>query len=138
MTRSGVLKSAFGLVVAMLLTAGPSFARLWGGHKTSVKSTNITLASNVKLGNGNILKAGDYRVEVPENSQAPEVTFNRDGKVVAEAPAKLVAENTKNPHTEVDFTMQGKENVITEIRPGGWNQKLVFNAANGLAAKGGQ
>jgi len=136
--KSGVFRSGLGLVVLVLMTASLSFARLWGEHKSSDKSANITIASVMALSNGNVLKAGSYHLEVPEDSQAPEVSFYKDGKVVAKAPAKVVAENQKNPYSEVDSIKQGNKDVITEIRPGGWAEKLVFSETSGQTYRGGR
>ena len=127
MTKGSMFKSAFGLAVAVLMTASLSFARFWGGHESSVKSTRITIASNMTLANGKVLKAGTYLVEVPIDAKAPEVKFDRAGKTVAEAQAKVVTENQKNPYTEVESSKQGNDNVMTAIAPGGWSEKLVFD-----------
>lgn len=131
MTRSGIVKSAVGLVVALMMTTGLSFAHFWSGHKSSVKSANITLASRMTLDNGTVLNAGSYHIEVPQNSKAPEVSFYRNGQVVAKVPAKVVAENQKNTQTEIDSNTRGNKDVITEIRPNGWSEKLVFTKTSG-------
>lgn len=130
MTKGGFFKSALGLAAALLMTASLSFAHLWGTHKSSAKSANITFDSPMTLANGKTLDAGSYRMEVSPDSPAPEVTFYKDGKSVAEAPAKVVTEDQKNSHTEIDSTRQGSDNVINEIRVSGWSENLVFNNAN--------
>ena len=61
-----------------------------------------------KFNNGGTLPAGTYRMEVPENSQTPAVTFLQDGKVMATVKAKVVTEQKKNEDTEVDSVARGE------------------------------
>lgn len=122
-----ILKSAVGLTLAMALASGLGYAKLWSSHKSDNRSVTVVLSGQNKLGNGAVLKPGTYKMEVPLNSSNPDVAFLRNGRAVAHAKAKLVNETEKNPATEVDSTTKGNEQYVTEIRPGGWNQKLVFS-----------
>jgi hypothetical protein len=133
-----VLASAMGLAVALLLTASQSFARSWTHHNSSEWSTSITIDSPKELGNGTVLPAGSYNMEVSENSQNPEVMFYKDGKLVCKTQAKLVTQSQKNAYTEVNSTKLGDKDVIQEIRPSGWDQSLVFSSAGGETPKPGQ
>jgi hypothetical protein len=90
------------------------------------------------LPNGAELKPGSYEMKVPVNSQSPEVAFYKDGELVAKAEAKVVAESIKNPYTAVESTEQGKDQLITSIRPGGWREKLVFSGNSEQMGNGGQ
>jgi hypothetical protein len=68
-------------------------------------------------------------MEVRENSQTPDVTFYKDGKVMATVKAKVVTEQKKNAETEVDSITQGNAQEVTAIRPGGWEEELIFGSA---------
>ncbi len=59
------------------------------------KKTTITISDPVRVAN-TTLKAGDYQVVWNENQPNTTVTFKRDGKVVATAPAKV--EEKPNPY----------------------------------------
>jgi hypothetical protein len=133
-----VLASAMGLAVALLLTASQSFAHSWIHHNSSERATSVTIDSPKELGNGAVLPAGSYNMEVSENSQNPEVMFYKDGKLVCKTQAKLVTQSQKNAYTEVDSTKLGDKDVIQEIRPSGWDQSLVFSSAGGETPKPGQ
>ncbi len=118
-----------GSLATILVTACAGFARAGSTHKSPERKASITFEHVVKLGNGATLPAGTYRMEVPEDSQNPTVSFLRDGKVVAKAPASLKSEGKKNPATEFDSIKEGNAQEITEIRPGGWREALHFSSA---------
>ncbi len=124
--RSQFVKTFVGLAAAIMIAATWSYAGWWGSHRSADRSTNVSLASAEKLANGSVLPAGTYRMEVPENATMPEVMFYKDGKLVAQTKAKVVTETRKNSYTEVDSTKKGSQYVITEIRPGGWTENLLF------------
>ena len=117
-------KSFAGMVAAILATACVGFAS-WG-HKSSVRGTNVTFANTMKFQNGDTLAAGTYRMEVPDNSKTPAVTFSQDGKVMATVKAKVVPEQEKNGDTEVDSVTEGSAQEVTAIRPSGWEEELLF------------
>ncbi len=127
--RSQFVKSLIGVAAAVMITATWSYAGWWGSHKSGDRSTSVTLSSAEKLGNGAVLPAGTYRMEVPENRTTPEVMFYKEGKLVAQAKAKVVSKPEKNPYTEVDSTKEGSQDVITQIHPGGWTEDLLFSRA---------
>jgi hypothetical protein len=116
-----------GLASAVLATACLGFAAR--GHKSSERGTNVTFSNTSRLKDGTTLPAGTYRMEVPEGSTTPKVEFYRNGKVIATANAKVVNETRKNSTTEVDSVKQGNEQVVTAIRPSGWNERLEFGNA---------
>jgi hypothetical protein len=121
-------KSFAGLATAILTMACCGFAS-WGFHKSSDHATQVTFTSMAKFNNGDTIPAGTYRMEVAENSQSPKVTFSKDGKVIATEGAKLVGEQKKNDDTEIDSVTRGDTQLVTTIRPAGWNQELVFGSA---------
>lgn len=122
-------KSFVEFVVAILATTCLGFA-VGGSHKSSERGTNITFIKMTKFNNGSTLPAGTYRMEIPENSQTPAVTFLQDGKVMATVEAKVVAQQKKYEDTEVESVARGGANLVTEIRPAGWDKELVFGSAS--------
>jgi hypothetical protein len=121
-------KSFAGLVAAILATTCVGFAS-WGHHKSSERGTDVTFANTVKFSDGNTLPAGTYRMEVPDNSQTPKVTFSQNGTVKVTEAAKVVPQQTKNSDTEIDSVTQGNAQAVTAIHPAGWEEKLIFESA---------
>jgi hypothetical protein len=122
-------KPFVGLLIAFFVGTCSGYARFWDSHKSNTRSASITFANEVRFNNGTTLPAGTYKMEVPEGSQSPVVSFSKDGKVMATAKAKLISENKKNPYTEVDSSARGKVQQVNTIRPGGWEEVLRFNPA---------
>jgi hypothetical protein len=118
------------LAAALVMAANPSFGGSWHSGKSSAKSVTVTLGRDAKLNNGTMLKAGDYTVRIPENSQAPEVEFYANGRLVAKAQAKLETRPQKNDLTVVETTTDGKTGVLTAIAPSGLPERLVFGASS--------
>lgn len=133
--RNQFVKSLIGLAAAVLLAAPWSFAGWRGSHKSGDRSTHVTLSTAEELGNGPVLPAGTYRMEVPDNATKPEVAFYKDGKLVAQAQAQVVTSTNKNPYTEVDSRKAGSQQIITAIRPVGWTESLVFKKSNSSSTK---
>lgn len=120
-------KSFPGLVAAILATTCLGFAA-GHSHKTPDRSTYVTFSSQAKFNNGDTLPAGTYSMKVPENSQTPEVTFYKDGKVMATVKAKVATELKKNDETQIESVTQGNAQEVTAIRPGGWDEELLFGS----------
>lgn len=118
-------KSFVGFGVAILATSCLGFA---GSHKVKDRTVSVTFSNTAKFNDGNTLSAGTYRMEVSENSQTPAVTFSQDGKIMATTQAKVVTEQKKNDETEIDSVTQGGTNVVTAIRPAGWEEELTFGS----------
>ena len=118
-------KSFAGLVAAILATACLGFGSWWF-HKSTERETNVTFTRTMKFRNGDTLPAGTYRMEVPDNSKTPTVTFSHYGKVMATVKAKVVTQQKKNSESEVDSNTQGNTQLVTAIHPGGWAEELVF------------
>jgi len=117
------------LMAGILLAPCLGFAA-GSSHKPPERATDVTFSSKMILQNGKTLPAGTYRMEVPEDSNTPVVTFLKSGKVMATTHAKLQSQDKKNPYTEVRSLAQGNEQRIIEIRPGGWNEVLKFGPAS--------
>lgn len=134
-------RSFAGLVAALLATACLGFAS-WGFHKSSGRGTNVTFPTMAKFNNGATLPAGTYWMEVPKNSQTPEVKFYKEdvqnvegggtdttevgGKVTATIKAEVVTQPRKNAATEIDSVARGDAQLVKAIRPKGWNESLTF------------
>jgi len=118
------------LAAALVVTASLSFAGSWFG-KSSTKSFSVTLDSAAKLTNGAELKAGDYTIKIPEDTQSPEVEFFADGKLIAKEQARVVTQAQKNEDTAIEVSTEGNTNVITAVDPGGWPERVVFPSAGG-------
>jgi hypothetical protein len=118
-------RSLVGFVVAIFATACLGFAA-GSSHKSQARGTDVNFGEAVKLKNGDTLPAGTYRMEVAENSQTPTVTFSQDGKVKATVEAKAVPQQNKYDETECDIDTQGNAEVLTAIRPQGWDEELLF------------
>ena len=137
-------KSFAGFVVAILATTCLGFAA-GGSHGSRERGKNVRFTEMMKLGNGDTLPAGTYWMEVPENSQTPNVTFYKEqdpliededmasqrwiGKAMATVKATVVPQQKRNENTEVEGVTQGNAELLTAIRPGGWEEKLVFGSA---------
>ncbi len=125
------IKFALTLATALVMTAGISYAGSWFG-KSSTKDFQVTLDSAAKLRNGTLLKAGDYSMKIPENTQSPKVEFYTQGRLVATIHAKVQNESQKNEYTAIETTKKGDTNVITAIDPIGWRERLVFGGSGSL------
>ena len=114
------------LAAALVMAASPSFGGSWHSGKSSAKSVTVTLDRDAKLNNGTVLKAGEYTVKIPENTQAPEVEFYANGKFIAKAQAKLETRPHKNDLTSIETTNDGNTGVLIAIDPSGLPERLVF------------
>jgi len=103
----------------VFLFAGMAFAR----------TKQIDVVYSATVGKTLKLKPGNYRIDVVNNAKSPMVKFyNNDGKLVGQAPVKLVNESQKNGQTQIDYnTVASNDHVITEISPSGWSENLYFS-----------
>jgi len=118
------------LAAALVMAASLSFGGSWHSGKSSAKSLTVTIGRDAKLNNGTLLKAGDYTVKIPENTQAPEVEFYANGKLVAKVQAKVETRPQKNELTVVETTTDGNTGVLTAIAPSGLPERLVFGESS--------
>ena len=126
--RNRIVSSAVAALLAVPLAASLSFGFSWFSHNSSTKSVNISVVYNAKLGPKTHLKAGQYRVEFPLNSQRPQVKFYQNGNLVASTTAQVKRETSANSQTEVYFNDRNHSQVITEIRPAGMSETLLFTS----------
>lgn len=86
---------------------------------SAATSYNVTFFDSVVI-NGTKLKAGDYKVEVNQNTATI-----KQGKNVVQAPVKVESTAEKIPANVL--RMEGSD--VQEIRLGGTHTKLVFEKA---------
>ncbi len=86
----------------------------------SAATHKVTLHEDAEI-NGKLLKAGQYTVEVKDNT-----AVLKKGRDVIEMPVKVENTQTKNASTSVRFNSEGSTPVVQEIRFGGTNTKLIF------------
>jgi hypothetical protein len=118
-------KSFIGFVVAIFATTCLGFAA-GSSHKSRERGTDVNFNQTIKLKNGDTLPAGTYRMEVPENSPTPVVTFLQDGQVKATIRAKVVTQQQKNDETECEIDNQKNAELLTAVRPQGWEEEILL------------
>lgn len=100
----------------VFLFAGMAFA----------KTKRIDVIYHSTVGKSLKLKPGNYRIDVANNAKASTVEFYRRGKLVGQAPVKLV-KTKKNNQTEIDYEkVASNDRAITEISLRGWRENLDF------------
>ncbi len=111
--------SLISVLSVVFLFAGMAFA----------KTKQIDVLYPATVGKMLKLKPGNYRIDVVNNSKSPAVKFYNDsGKLIGQAPVKLVNESQKNNQTQVDYdTVASNDHAITEISPRGWRENLYFS-----------
>lgn len=112
------------ITAVLFTTAGLTFANWF--ERSNTKTCHVTLDSAAKLNNQTVLKAGQYTLKIPENTQSPEVEFYADGRLVAKAQAQVKSEPQKNEYTAIELNSNESTNVITAVDPRGLAEKLVF------------
>jgi len=93
------------------------------------KTDKIDVLYPATVGKTLKLKPGNYKIDVINNKKLPAVKFyNNSGKLVGQAPAKVVNESSKNSNTQVDYsTLASNTHAITEISLRGWKEDLYFH-----------
>jgi len=86
----------------------------------------ITIGKLARIGNGQILEPGAYRIEVEKNQDSAEVRFFQGGDLVVTVPATLTKEAVKSDNTEIHSEEVDGTRVITKIWLRGWTESLVF------------
>jgi hypothetical protein len=121
-----VPKSILTTIAVVSVTGGLAFAG-FPGHHHSEKSASVDIADVTKIPGGPTLQPGTYRVTLLNPSSAPEIGFYQGGKLVGQAPVKLVDQGKKISQTEVLTNAEPNHtNVLTEMDLSGWTQKLMF------------
>ena len=93
------------------------FASIGLAVASAASSYNVTFYDPVMI-NGSELKAGDYKLELKDNT-----AVIKQGKTVTEAPVKVENDGQKYQRTAV--RMNGMQ--VEEIRIGGTHTRIVFD-----------
>ena len=109
------MKVLFFLVGAMLLLCAVALAK---------KPKTINIYSDSVLPSGQALKAGEYQIDVNEESKL--VTFRKDDKVIATAAYKIVEKPAKNPCSQARFGQKDNKQELQELRFGGESRSIVI------------
>jgi hypothetical protein len=104
---------AFAILALALASAG-TVPGVGGNYKITLLQPSVV--------KGNVLKAGDYRLNVGVDK----VTII-NGKDAIDVPVKVESVNQKFDSTAIRYTEEGGKAAISEIRLGGTKTKLVFN-----------
>ena len=122
------MKSIVNKMVAVLmvgaLTSVVAFAK--------VQKQRVTFENDIKV-NGTLVKKGTY--EVKFDDQTGQLAIIKNGKVVAEANAKLEQRAKKASDFQVRSTVNGNETQLTGVTFGG-SDKDVMIANNGASTSG--
>jgi hypothetical protein len=114
-------------------TSGLAFAGFPGNHHHSQKSASVDIVDVTKIPDGPTLEPGTYQVTLLNGSSAPEVGFYQAGKLVGQAPVKLVDQAKKISETEIRAdTKPNHTQVLTEMDLKGWTQKLMFETSSAI------
>ena len=122
------MKSMVNKVLAVLmvgaLTSVVAFAK--------VQKQRVTFENDIKV-NGTLVKKGTY--EVKFDDQTGQLAIIKNGKVVAEANAKLEQRAKKASDFQVRSTVNGNETQLTGVTFGG-SDKDVMISNNGASTSG--
>jgi hypothetical protein len=121
----------------VLFTAAMAFAGFPGHHTSAQKSADVDFAETTKVPNGPTLEPGTYKVALLNESSAPEVGFYQGGKLVGQAPVKLVEQGQKIRQTQVSSNLvDSNTRVLNEMDFSGWTQKIVFGGSSANSGSG--
>ena len=93
----------------------------------SKNERNVTLPDTVQVGSTQ-LRAGTYRIEWQGGASSLQVSFLRDGKVVATTPGKMVEKSQPADSDEIVTTDRHNTKLLEEIDFGGKKDALVFTS----------
>lgn len=123
------MKSIVSKMVAMVmvgaLTGVVAFAKV---HKQKV-----TFESDIKV-NGTLVKKGTYDVKFDDESG--QLSIEKNGKMVAQATAKLEAREKKANDFQLRSTVNGEETNLTGITFGGSDKNVVITSGGASTPSG--
>jgi len=135
-TKNKMRQSMLATTAAVFLTAGIALG-FPGVHHSSQKSANIEVTEINQVPGGPTLEPGSYKVVLLNDSSTPEVAFYRNGKLIGQAPVKLVDQGKKFQQTEISANMQDDHTeLITEMDLSGWTEKVIFTGSGASSASG--
>jgi hypothetical protein len=125
-------KSILTAIAVVAFTGTMVFAGSFSHHH-SHKSARVDIVGVTKVPGGPMLQPGTYRVTLLNTSSVPEIGFYQEGKLVGQAPVKLVDQAKKISQTELlTNTEPNRTNVLSEMDLSGWTQKLMFETSTAM------
>jgi hypothetical protein len=134
--KKDVLNKSMLAAAGILVAASMAFAKFpsFDFGRSSKKSAQVEIYQTARIPGGPTLQSGEYKVVLTNNSTTPEIGFYQNGKLVAQAPAKLVDQGKKFDETAITYdTKSAGTPVIRQIDVGGWRDKILFGRNNGAA-----
>jgi len=132
--KNDVLSKSMLAAAGILVAASMAFAKfpfLDFGH-ASKKSADVEILQAARIPGGPMLPSGEYKVVLKDSSTKPQIRFYQGGKLVAQAPAKLVDQGRKIDATEIHLATQADSTqVITEMDLRGWRDKVFLGQSKG-------
>lgn len=126
-----LLTSFVTSLFALVFVAGVASAK--PRNRGVEKSATIDISQSTQVLNGPALQPGTYKVKVLGESGTPQVGFYRGGKLVGQAPAKLVDEGSKSIETAAHFNNSNGSRVLTQIDVQGSTKSIQFGASTGAS-----
>ena len=126
-----VTRRAVLALTLLALSAGLCLA----GKPNASKRTTVTLTTVTIMPDGAQLQPGDYRMELLNDSAAPQVAFYKHNKLLCKCPVKLESAANKPEFTQALYDIRGNgTRVLRSLSVAGWSEILVFS---GPGAAGG-
>ncbi len=117
-------------IAVVSFAASVAFAGIFGHHHSSQKSADVDIAQTTKIPSGPTLQPGTYKAILVEDSSKAEVEFYQEGKLVGQAPVRLVNQGEKIEQTEFEASKQANGTyVMNELDLSGLTQRVMFGSS---------
>jgi hypothetical protein len=127
--KKDVVNKSMLAAAGILVAAGMAFAKFpsLDSGRSSKKSADVEISQTARIPGGPTLQSGEYKVVLNSNSPTTEIGFYQNGKLVAQAPAKLVDQGKKFDQTAITYdTKSADTQVITEMDLSGWREAVLL------------
>ncbi|HNB69899.1 MAG TPA: hypothetical protein PLB18_07015 [Acidobacteriota bacterium] len=114
--KNNIFRSMFALTLVAAIS-GAVFA--------GEKKGSVTFSRDINV-NGTVVKAGTYNVKFDEGTQQVQILKGKNA--VATTSAKLTDRTRKASNTEVNYSRQGDNAILTGITFGGDTQTLSIDS----------
>lgn len=123
--------SVWTTATLLFIVGGMAFALPARRHRTHGKSADLYIVNRAQVPGGPVLKSGDCRMTLLDNSTSPEIAFYENDKLMGKANGKLVSQAQAADHTIVHYNLNSQNDpVVTEIDVKGWTQKILFDQSS--------
>lgn len=109
------------MLVVLMVTALTSVVAL-----AKVQKHKVTFDEDIKV-NGTLVKRGTYEVQF--NDETGQLSISKNGKVVAQAMAKLESRTKKANDFQLRSTNSGDEQQLTGVTFGGSDKDIVITVS---------